>query len=673
MATLAHRLTGGALPLALAAGLLGLGVVGQRAVRSEQERVHDADFRAAAETVIASFDSAAGQLGARAHLLPQLAERARASGTPNEALVGTILTTLATVTPGKSGTLVGSVQRVAGADVDLTAVIDATAPALELARDSGGVRTGPPVGGSVLVAVPTYSGPAAPVGTGERRSRLTGWVVGVVDPAALVPGSRSSGRLSSSISVGSSTATGPPLAGSLRHAVVVGGEPWVLTVSPLGVPDHSAVSWLVLLLGVAGAVAVLALGGRHGRHIGRLVAERTTLERETKALAELGPLLQQSLDLGEVLPAVAVRLADEFALTRFAIQLIGDHGELVEAFSFGTASPSSVVEVSQAVPDSAPAGVGMRLSLLRAGRVVGVMSVSSAETMGRSQLNTLVAVADLIAVATYNAELYDREQQAVRRLQELDRLKDSFLGTISHELRTPITAISGFVALLHDRWDEFTDSDRREFVGRVHRNAASLGLLVDELLDFARLERQALTVSPVPLDVDVVVGGVVSQLLPLLGEHEVVTHLEPHTTAETDAAAVERVLANLLTNAAKFSPAGTRIDVDVRRRDGHVELEVRDQGAGILPEERQRVFRRFYRGENDAARATRGAGIGLAVVRELVLQLGGTVEALPNEPRGTRMLVRLPSPKSPARPDTLEAAVPKQHSQLAGTSSRRTP
>jgi signal transduction histidine kinase len=109
-----------------------------------------------------------------------------------------------------------------------------------------------------------------------------------------------------------------------------------------------------------------------------------------------------------------------------------------------------------------------------------------------------------------------------------------------------------------------------------------------------------------------------------------------------NAGALERVLANLLTNAAKFSPSDSRIVVSVRRAGDVAVLEVADHGAGIAAEDRERVFARFYRGESDAARATRGAGIGLSVVRELVLQMGGTVVALPNDPQGTRMIVRLP-------------------------------
>jgi signal transduction histidine kinase len=267
--------------------------------------------------------------------------------------------------------------------------------------------------------------------------------------------------------------------------------------------------------------------------------------------------------------------------------------------------------------------------------------VTAHRPLGQPQLAALSAASDLIAVATYNVELFEREQASVRRLRELDQLKDAFLSTISHELRTPLTAISGFIRLLRDRWDQLREEQRKEFLDRVHGNTLSLGLLVDDLLDFARLERQALNAPPTPMSLDQQVGKTLAQLAPVLGSREIISELEP-VRALANAGALERVLANLLTNAAKFSPPDSSIAVSVRSNRDHATVEVADQGAGISPEDRERVFARFYRGDSDAARGTRGAGIGLSVVRELVNQMGGTVSALPNTPRGTRMVVRLP-------------------------------
>jgi signal transduction histidine kinase len=367
------------------------------------------------------------------------------------------------------------------------------------------------------------------------------------------------------------------------------------------------------------------------------------LERETRTVAELGPLLQSSLDLAEVLPAVALRLADEFSLSRFSVELVGEQGQLLEVFALGGRgrTPGDEVDVTPGNVEELRVGQAGWLPLLRAGRTIGRLSFTGHRPLGHAQLAALSAASDLIAVATYNVELFEREQASVRRLRDLDHLKDAFLSTISHELRTPLTAISGFVRLLRDRWDQLREDQRKEFLDRVHGNTLSLGLLVDDLLDFARLERQALNAPPTPMDLDQQVAKTLAQLAPVLGSREVVSQLEP-VRALANAGALERVLANLLTNAAKFSPADSCIVVSVRRQSDGAVVEVADQGAGIAAEDRERVFARFYRGESDAARGTRGAGIGLSVVRELVQQMGGSVVAMPNTPRGTRMVVRLP-------------------------------
>jgi signal transduction histidine kinase len=143
------------------------------------------------------------------------------------------------------------------------------------------------------------------------------------------------------------------------------------------------------------------------------------------------------------------------------------------------------------------------------------------------------------------------------------------------------------------------------------------------------------------MSLDQQVAKTLAQLAPVLGNRGIVADLQP-TRALANAGALERVLANLLTNAAKFSPPDSRIEVTVRTNRDHATLEVADQGSGIAAEDRERVFARFYRGDSDAARGTRGAGIGLSVVRELVQQMGGNVTAVPNTPHGTRMVVRLP-------------------------------
>jgi len=513
-----------------------------------------------------------------------------------------------------------------------------TRVAMELARDLGRPRAASPSGDTVVVAVAEYAAAAAgsSLNTDTRRRQVAGWRLATIAPDRLLedvafPAGDTVRLLLADESIPA----------DVSSTALVAGQPWQLAIDVAGARRLSAGAVGILGTGLLGALFLLVLGIRSRSAIERSRQATVALERETRTVAELGPLLQSSLDLAEVLPAVSIRLSDEFGLSRFAVQLYGDNGRLVDVFALGGRSGEPQDElVLTTGTDELPAGVSASLPLLRAGRTIGRLSLTARQPLHQPQIAALSAAADLIAVATYNVELFEREQASVRRLRELDQLKDAFLGTISHELRTPITAIGGFVRLLRDRWDQVTDTQRLEFLERVHRNSLSLGLLVDDLLDFARLERQALNAPASPIQLDAAVTSIVAQLGPVLGDREISVEVVP-VRALANAGALERVMANLLTNANKFSPPDRRIVVRVNRQTTTATIEVLDEGAGIAPEDRDHVFTRFYRGESNAARGTRGAGIGLSVVRELVKQMGGTVAAFPNVPTGTRMVVTL--------------------------------
>ena len=600
---------------------------------------HDADQeraqqREAGAVVLSRFEARAEQVTRSVAVDPQALTPAR----PVEDAVGGIARVTAA---GAAMPKAADLQVVYGrlpAGLDTAAAVAGARTAMEIARDTGEPRAAQPIGDVVVLAVAEYAGGGVPDSTEQRRSSTVAWRLAFVTPELLMTGVP--------LPEGASTrlVVAPPDAAhdlDMSGTALVAGQPWQLS---LDLPDAGRFTFgalATLLIGLVGSLLFLVTGTRSHRALLRERAASTALERETRTVAELGPLLQSSLDLAEVLPAVALRLSDEFGLARLAIQLHGESGRLVDVFALGGSSGSEDDEVGlTSTTQELAAGTPASLPLLRAGRTIGRLSLTSRRPLQQAQIAALSAAADLIAVATYNVELYEREQASVRRLRDLDQLKDAFLGTISHELRTPITAIGGFVRLLRDRWGQITEDQRLEFLDRVYRNSVSLGLLVDDLLDFARLERQALNAPAAPMSLDQHVAATVSQLAPILGDRAIVTELEP-VRALANAGALERVLANLLTNAVKFSPDDSRIVVRVSGDATTATMEVCDEGAGIAAADRDHVFTRFYRGDSDAARGTRGAGIGLAVVRELVKQMGGQVEARPNQPRGTRMVVTL--------------------------------
>jgi signal transduction histidine kinase len=640
VAARAARLSSGALAVAVA--LTGAGAVGARAAREAATHARENGARRAATATTRAFTTGVDGVRRTVDALTLLAPAiAKTPDTPPLALTGLVSPTGVHAVVLVPAT--GAARVVSGRLPGTLLAADVAGPmaqAFELARDTGDPHAAA-IARTIGVAVPVYG--TAALSTADRRTALTAWVVGVVDPADLVdraaaPGERVVLRVGG-VLVTTDATRGPVAA---EATVDLAGQPLEVVVTPPVDGGAGAMAWAVLVFALAGAAGAILLGLRNGTQLAAAAEETDALRRETRTVAELGPLLQQSLDLAEVLPAVAVRLSDEFGLEAFAVELVGEHGTLVDVFAIGrrrddSAEPAVIIGV-----DGAPAGVEVALPLLRAGRTIGRLRLVAHAPLTPTQVDGLRGAADLIAVATYNVELYEREQSNVRRLQELDRLKDAFLGTISHELRTPITAIGGFVRMLNERWDDLTIEQRRDFLRRVGRNSTSLGLLVDDLLDFARLERQALSANVMPTPLDTVVTSFVAQVVPALGDHPVETDLSAGVLALADPRALERVLANLLTNAAKFSPPGTPIEICLRAGDAFSVLTVSDHGPGIAEEDRLRVFTRFYRGESQAARSTRGAGIGLAVVHELVTQMGGTIEVRGREPNGTTMVVRLP-------------------------------
>jgi signal transduction histidine kinase len=423
------------------------------------------------------------------------------------------------------------------------------------------------------------------------------------------------------------------------------GRVWTLTIRPRSSFAHDALlPWLILVGGlILSAGALLAALAVH-RTTRQLTLNAREREQDLRVIAETGPLLQQSLELAEVLPEFAVRLSDAFELER--VTLLTRSGAVDnawrEVFSVGSAGGRRAVDDLPVNPGSAAPAEEFLLPLHRSGRAVGALRIRPRSAISRSRMSALVALGDLLAAALGNIQLYADEQETVRRLQEVDQLKNDFVSTVSHELRTTTTAIAGFGELLETQWDTLPDATRRDFLGRVTRNAGTLRLLVDDMLDFSRLDRLKLAVAPDLVDLSTTVATVADQVSSLLDRHQLRREIEGGIDAWTDPRAVERILANLLSNAAKFSPDGSTVTLGLQRLDGHARMTVSDQGPGVSAADRDRIFGRFFRGDSAAARSTRGAGVGLAIVLDLVERLGATIEVDDAPGGGARFIVDFP-------------------------------
>lgn len=232
----------------------------------------------------------------------------------------------------------------------------------------------------------------------------------------------------------------------------------------------------------------------------------------------------------------------------------------------------------------------------------------------------------------------------VSREREVEELKTNLISFVSHELRTPLSHIKGFVSALRQPdlgWDETT---RREFLAEIEAEADRLNRLIANLLDMSRLQSGGLDaaerrpIAPVTL-----VRAAVGQLARELSGRRVVVRVPADLPpVVVDPGQMERVFANLLENAAKYSQPGGSIRLGGRVRDGWVELWVADEGPGIPAEHLERIFEKFYRVRDGAAQRAPGTGLGLALCRAVVAAHGGTIHAESHPDQGARFVVRLP-------------------------------
>ena len=229
-------------------------------------------------------------------------------------------------------------------------------------------------------------------------------------------------------------------------------------------------------------------------------------------------------------------------------------------------------------------------------------------------------------------------------LRDADRRKDIFLATLSHELRNPLAPIRHATALLRTPGIGAQDAQRARDI--IERQSQHLSRLLDDLLDVSRITRGSLELRKQMLEISSVIETALEAVRPhmLARKHTVIIDL-PQTPLriEADAVRLSQVLANLLTNAAKYTEPGGRIVIRVRLEDGHVVLRVIDNGIGISTDVLPRIFEMFSQGKSEMQHADGGLGIGLALVRGLLELHGGSVEARSDGPGcGSEFIVRVP-------------------------------
>ncbi|MGN6387704.1 MAG: ATP-binding protein, partial [Verrucomicrobiota bacterium] len=257
-------------------------------------------------------------------------------------------------------------------------------------------------------------------------------------------------------------------------------------------------------------------------------------------------------------------------------------------------------------------------------------------------------------------------EQNHRKLQEIDEVKSRFFANISHELRTPLTLLLAPLESLAPFARRSLPPDKVELITTMQANGMRLLKLINDLLDLVRLESGRMQVKQEPLNVEAFIGGLIQSIKNVAMDKRIelrsyIGHDVGNVLADRDK--WEKILLNLMFNAIKFTPARGLVSVRVEKEDAKLVLEVKDSGMGISKENLPNVFSRFWQADTSSQRKFQGAGIGLALVKELVEAQDGTAQVQSEVGKGTTFTITLPylaSEVAPAEEPMLFADAPSR-------------
>lgn len=265
----------------------------------------------------------------------------------------------------------------------------------------------------------------------------------------------------------------------------------------------------------------------------------------------------------------------------------------------------------------------------------------------------LLTFAVMLTVAILISTLTTRVKEQVRAVSqaevqiETERMRNALLSSLSHDLRTPLATITGATTTLLEDADKLSDENRLELTQIINEESERLNRLVSNLLDMTRLEVGSIAVNKEWQALDEVIGSSLARLSKKLDKRKVTVNMEPKLLlVPIDAVLMEQVFVNLLENALKYSPSDSTISINARLFEGtKAVIEVLDRGAGLLPDDEQKVFTKFYRGQSTSQ--SPGTGLGLTICKGIVQAHGGSIDARNREGGGAVFTITLPVEGAP--------------------------
>ncbi len=430
--------------------------------------------------------------------------------------------------------------------------------------------------------------------------------------------------------------------------------------------------WLALCLFLI--VAVIA--GQLAAGLQRRAEEARRRARESETLYALSTALLGDVRLEHMLQIIVERLREALDLRHAAILLANADGDLSVAAEAG--EPLDAAERAERQAGAAwafasggasgrylapgdgrvtgplgslpargqPPRLGIYVPVVLGAERLGVLAAverRAGEPLAVDQARLLAAVVAQAALAIGRTRLAEEEERA-RAAAESDRMKSTFLASVSHDLRTPLTAIRTAASGLRRASLARHDAVYDELAAGIEREVDRLNRLVDNLLEMSRIEAGALPPQKAPEEIGELAGTALARLAPLLRDRRVTVQLAPDLPlVPLDAAQIDRVFTNLLENAAKFSPPGGLIVLEAFAEGGELRVSVHNDGPSLPDDQRGRIFDKFYRLD---AGGGRGTGLGLAICKGIVEAHGGRIWA-ENDPRGVSVIFTLPLDNAP--------------------------
>lgn len=266
--------------------------------------------------------------------------------------------------------------------------------------------------------------------------------------------------------------------------------------------------------------------------------------------------------------------------------------------------------------------------------------------LGRREARLLATAAGQLGLAIEQERLR-RQATEAEVLRRSNELKNALLDAVSHDLRTPLSAIIASADTLRQADVEWTHAERQDFASAIEQEAERLNRIVGNLLDLSRIQGGTLSPARDWHDPGLLVRGAVERLRPAIADHRLVLDIPADLQAVLlDPVEIDQVVANLVENAAKYTPAGGTIRVEATIVDGELRVAIEDTGPGLPADALPRLFEPFYRAAQ--TRRVRGSGLGLAVARGLIVAHGGRIWAENRPEGGARFTFSLPALAAPA-------------------------